>query len=82
MQANIQYKGKPLTGNLEVEFKYYFPNKAVHDHLNFNKALNDALTGIVWKDDKQIKISHHYTELDKEDPRIELIINEIYENIN
>jgi len=77
-QALQQYKKKPLEWNIEVEFKYYFADNRVHDHLNFNKCLNDALTWIVWLDDKQIKISHHYTLKDSINPRIELMIKTIW----
>jgi Holliday junction resolvase RusA-like endonuclease len=62
MQAGQQYKKEPLSGPLEVTYKYFFKDKRVRDHLNFNKALNDSLNGIIWEDDKQIKTSHHYTK--------------------
>jgi Holliday junction resolvase RusA-like endonuclease len=77
IQAKVQWKRKPLECNLEVSYHYYFRDNKRRDHLNFNKLLNDHLSQIVWKDDKQIKISHHYTMIDKERPRIEIIIREI-----
>ena len=77
LQAKAQFKGRPLSYNLEVTYYYYFSHNRVFDHLNFNKILNDRLNQIVWKDDKQIKISHHYTLYDKENPRIELIIKKL-----
>ena len=73
-QAKQQWKTKPLDGDLEVSYYYYFNDLKRRDHLNFQKILNDHLSQIVWKDDRQIKISHHYTCLDKDNPRIELII--------
>lgn len=76
-QAKAQYKRKVLTGDLEVIYHYYFANKKKRDHLNFNKRLNDMLNQIVWQDDSQILISHHYTHYDKNNLRIELIIKEI-----
>ena len=76
-QAKAQHRGKPLTGDLEVIYHYYFYNNIKRDHLNFNKILNDRFNQIVWKDDSQIKISHHYTHYDKENPRVELIITKI-----
>lgn len=76
-QAKMQWAGKPLTTNLEVSFYYYFADKKVHDHLNYNKCLSDCLNQIVWQDDRQIKISHHYTLVDAENPRVEIEINEI-----
>jgi len=76
-QASMQYKKLPLSGSLEVCYRYYFWDNRVHDHLNYNKCLNDALTGIIWIDDKQIKTSHHYTLLDKDNPRVEMDIKKI-----
>lgn len=77
LQAKCQWKRKPLDTNLEVSYYYYFNDYKRRDHLNFNKLLNDHLSQIIWKDDKQIKISHHYTCIDKDNPRIEIIIKEI-----
>jgi Holliday junction resolvase RusA-like endonuclease len=74
-QAKEQYKGKPLAEDLEVRFDYFFPDKRKRDHLNANKGMIDSLNGIVWEDDRQIKVSHHYTRYDKKEPRIELEIN-------
>lgn len=74
LQASVQYKWKPLEWDLDVEFHYYFKDWRKRDHLNYNKIVADALSGIVWVDDLQIKSSHHYTYIDKESPRIELLI--------
>jgi len=76
-QAISQYKKDPLIEDLEVTLTYYFWSKRKLDHLNMNKWLLDALNEIIWVDDSQIKISHHYTEYDKERPRIELIVKKI-----
>lgn len=74
-QARANWRHGVLADNLEVTYKYYFRDKKLRDHLNFNKLLNDSLNKIVWRDDNQIKISHHYTLYDKDNPRIELEIN-------
>jgi Holliday junction resolvase RusA-like endonuclease len=76
-QAKLQWRGKPITADVEVSFYYYFADKKIHDHLNYNKCLSDSLNQIVWQDDRQIKISHHYTLFDGENPRVEIEINEI-----
>ena len=73
VQAKCNWKHGVLTENLEITFNYYFVDNRM-DHLNCNKAIADALEGIVYKNDRQIKISHHYSHIDKNDPRIELII--------
>ena len=74
LSAREQYKKSVSVFEFEISLFYFFPDKR-RDHLNCNKILLDALSGIVWKDDKQIKISHHYTNYDKQNPRIEVIIN-------
>ena len=77
-QAKIQFKGQEmLHKNLEVIYHYYFNDNRVRDHLNYNKLLNDCLNQIVWKDDKQIKASRHFSLYDNENPRIEMYIAEI-----
>lgn len=81
IQAKSQYKKQPLKDKLEVTYKYYFPDKRVRDHLNLNKCLNDALNNIIWVDDKQIIVSHHYELYDKDNPRIELEIKKYEKTI-
>jgi len=73
-QVKTQWRGKPLQGDLEVSFYYYFGDNRRRDHLNFNKILADRFNQIVWNDDSQMKISHHYTEYDDVQPRIEVFI--------
>jgi len=68
----------PLSAqNLEVCYVYYFDSNRKFDHLNCNKKLNDALNQILWWDDKQIKVSHHYTLVDIKNPRVEMFVREI-----
>lgn len=77
-QAKKQFGRRPLlTGDLEVTYLYYFKYIGKNDHLNYNKLLNDRLNQIVWQDDRQIKISHHYTLADKSNQRTILIIKPI-----
>ena len=73
-QVKTQWHNKPLEGNLEVSFYYYFSDSRRRDHLNFNKILCDRFNQIVWQDDSQIKISHHYSERDEKEPRVEIFI--------
>jgi len=73
-QVKKQWHNKPLKENLEVSFYYYFNDNKKRDHLNFNKILADSFNQIVWEDDSQIKISHHYSKYDNVEPRIEVVI--------
>lgn len=73
-QAKQQWKGKPLTGNIEVIIRLYFGTKRKSDWDNFHKLSMDALTGIVWVDDSQIQRATIEKYYDKGKGRIELEI--------
>ncbi len=70
-EARAQYRGEPLTGPLKVEATIYWPDRRQHDWDN-NKGFFDALNGIVYEDDGQIKDGRVIVEYDKENPRVEL----------
>ncbi len=75
LEAISQRRGfKCLTGAVEISIKLFFGDKRVRDIDNYNKILLDALTGIVWKDDRQIQKMTVEKFYDKENPRIELEI--------
>lgn len=76
-QAKIQWKDGVLDNDLEVTVKYYFGDNRRRDHLNYCKHLLDSLQQIVYKDDRQIKISHHYTFIDEIEPRVEILISDM-----
>lgn len=76
-QAKKQYRAKPLTGEVEVWIELHFGTKRKCDWDNFHKLSLDALTGIVWADDSQIKKASVEVFYDKENPRIELEINSL-----
>lgn len=77
-QARIQYKGEPLKTSLSMYIRIYFKDKRVRDIDNYNKILLDSLSEIIYDDDKQIKLmTIQIMEIDRENPRIELIIDEI-----
>jgi len=50
-----QYKGKILKGDLEIYLKAYFKDKRHCDITNLFKGTMDALQGIVFENDRQIK---------------------------
>lgn len=58
---------------LHIKAKAYVPNWR-GDCSNFTKILKDAMSGIVYDDDKFIHIDYEDSEKDAENPRIELSI--------
>ena len=78
IQAKTQYKGSPLSDNLSVYIRLYFKDKRVRDWDNWHKVSMDSLTWIVYIDDSQIKVATiQIMEQDKDNPRIEIIIDPI-----
>lgn len=71
-QLAQQWKKPVLSEDLEITIRVYFGTKRRADWDNFHKLSMDAMTGIVWEDDSQIKVAHIYLNYDKEDPRIEI----------
>ena len=78
IQAKQQYKGKTLKNELSVYIRIFFWDKRTRDWDNFHKLSQDALAGIVYENDSQIKLATiQIMPIDKENPRIELILDEI-----
>lgn len=71
-EARSQWPGKPLECELEVTVHLYFGTTRKCDWDNFHKLWQDALNGIVWKDDSQIVVAHVFKHYDKHKPRIEV----------
>jgi crossover junction endodeoxyribonuclease RusA len=67
----------PLTGNVRVTIHLYRPAKR-GDTDNFLKQLLDALQGFAYADDKQIVEIHAYRHDDKNHPRVEVEVLEVY----
>lgn len=67
-----QWKGSLTYKDLEIEIKLYFGDKRKRDIDNYNKLVLDAMTGIVYGDDKQITVLHLYKDYDKNNPRVEV----------
>lgn len=56
-QRIIQEKfpeSSPLTCDIELKLEIHFKHKRARDIDNYNKALLDSMTGIVYEDDSQI----------------------------
>ena len=61
---------------VSVKVKLYFWTKRKCDIDNFNKLWMDALSGVIYEDDKLIKKMQITKEYDKQNPRIEIEIKE------
>jgi len=75
-QIRSQYKGKPIKTPVGVKMSLWNGNKRKNDIDNFNKLVFDALTGLVYEDDSQITELHIIKGYDKENPRVEIEVNE------
>lgn len=75
-QLKQQYKGKPLTHEIDLRIEIFFGDKRVHDIDNYNKITIDSCTGILWNDDSQIMSLLIIKNYDKKNPRIEMQVNE------
>jgi len=74
-EMKSQWKNKPLlVEEFKIDVIYYFKDKRRRDWDNFNKLWMDAGSGIIWEDDKLISDAHVHKRIDKDNPRIELLI--------
>lgn len=71
-QIKSQYKGTPVTGDIEMEIHLFHGDKRKRDIDNFNKLILDACSGIIFINDSQIiKLTITKTYC-KENPRAEI----------
>ena len=62
---STQYKGKPLEGKLMLTLAIKQPDRRKRDLGNLEKCVTDLMTGVVYKDDSQIKaLAMHFDETD------------------
>lgn len=71
-QIKSQYKGRPLTKEIDLRIELFFGDNRKRDIDNYNKILLDAFTGILWVDDSQIQSLLIIKNKDLKNPRIEL----------
>lgn len=68
-QKNLQM----FEGDVSVTFEFYMPSRR-GDPSNIEKLILDALEGIVYKNDRQVREHHCYGKIDKEVPRITITV--------
>lgn len=71
--ANVKCPA-PIDGDVGMEIVYYFKDRRRRDVTNYDKAPLDAMSGIVYHDDKQITDIVLRKRLDKDVPRTEIRI--------
>jgi Holliday junction resolvase RusA-like endonuclease len=76
-QAKSQGISAPFEGDITVQIILYFGTKRKCDWDNFHKLSMDALTGIVWLDDSQIRSARVTKSYDKSNPRIEIEVSRL-----
>lgn len=70
------YKGKPLTGDVSMDFVLYLPDKRKRDMLNTTQIICDGLEGIFYEDDHQISlVTINRLDVDRDNPRVEVTVN-------
>lgn len=67
---SMEFKGVWLI----LEIRAYFPDRKVRDVHNMHKILADALNGCAYVDDQFLLIRDMGVYLDKENPRLEIVI--------
>lgn len=75
-QIKNQYKGQPLIGSVKLTVELYFGDKRIRDIDNYNKLLLDACSSLLYIDDKQIHELTIRKNYDKENPRIDIVLEE------
>jgi crossover junction endodeoxyribonuclease RusA len=73
-EAKSQWRKKVLVEELSISIKLFFGDKRKRDWDNYHKLSMDALSGIVWVDDSQIKKCLVEVFIDNQNPRIEVNI--------
>lgn len=69
------YGRRPLEGRILLCVTYHFPDMRRRDVTNYDKAILDALKGIMYKDDSQIDFAHFSRgRVDRKNPSMAILI--------
>ena len=75
MEAKSQVGRKnPMAGEVKAEIYWFMPDHRKRDIDNL-KMVIDAMTGVLWKDDSNIWELTIRKYVDKENPRIEIMVH-------
>jgi len=70
----------PREQNLSIELDFYLPDRRGRDWDNLGKTVCDALNGIAYADDSQIKDARVRLRVDKERPRTVVRVHTLEED--
>lgn len=76
-QVQQQYHGDIITSPLSVAIVLYFCDLRKRDRDNRHKLSMDAMEGIVFENDVQIQKATVAKYIDRENPRIEIVISSL-----
>lgn len=74
-EAKMQWRDGKLAVPFAVTLRFYHKTNRKQDIDNFNKLVLDACTGIIWLDDSLIEEMHIFKAVDKEYPRVEMVVH-------
>ena len=77
LRIAAQWRSRMLEGDVSLHAVLWVPDKRKRDALNYAKFCCDVMTGIVFADDAQVVRALWEKKLDRENPRVELEIEEM-----
>lgn len=71
-------RGWDLEGPFDLDLRFYFQDLKLRDDDNCEKAVKDALKGVVWDDDKWVRFRRitKAMALDRKSPRVEIEVSQ------
>ena len=70
---------EPVEGPVELTLRFYRRDRRRVDGDNMTKAVFDALQGRVFENDDQVVACHWYKRVDRDRPRVEVVVGEVGE---
>ena len=75
--AALAWRRPPLTEQIAITFHFYRASAGRADVDNLSKACMDSLQGVIFKNDNQVSVLHAEKHIDRENPRVEITVEEI-----
>lgn len=70
---------RPLTGPVVLSVMFYVADARARDGDNLQKTIQDALNGLAYQDDRQVREWHGSVQVDKERPRAVVTLEPLQE---